>query len=410
MSLKAVLEKINKKYPGSVKLLSECESVLQVKKCRTGIAALDLALRGGVPLGRITEIFGVDGSTKTTAALHIVKNYLSCPVYKSVPKANVYCVWVDLERSLTPAYAKKIGVSLDRVILIQPTGGEMAFDAQYLALMGNEDDYVLWVTDTIAELAPEKEESETLDEYNLMAGQARLISSGLRRKVLPILRKSWLSDKPRATILHLNQARDKMSAVSFGGVDSPGGRHRRHANSLLVEFRATGSIDKRIQRNNEKGMLTFGLEVRFRVLKNKCGGPAPTEAFSRYWMYTHRDKSGRKHIGGTFDNEGAVLSAALFHGAVSLEKQSYVFKGKAFARGRDAAEAALAEDLSLQESIFQSTLDIMRREDLATEEVHGVIDDAGGSESAGADDEERPVEQLPAKPSAGGRRFLLPVR
>jgi len=366
MSIDSVLTLLNKKYPDTVYRLSDCEDRLRVRKFSTGSVALDLLLRGGFPFGRIVELYGPEGSFKSTLAMIAAKAFLSDPAFANVSPKNVYVVWTDLEKAMTYSWALSMGIPADRMLLFLPEKGEQVFDGLYAALTSDPDDHILWITDSIAELSKEGELENEMEDYTTVGAQAQLISSGIRRRILPALRKSWLRPGSGNTIMHINQARDRMATYGpVGGIDAPGGRHRRHANSVTVECRVVSTKNRKVQRNNIKFDETYAYELKWTIRKNKCGGPDAVSATTMFFSQKVTDADGIEREAGKFGNDSSLLDYAVYYGAVEISTgHVYSFKGNELGRGRGSALRAIQSDRSLAQDIYSTTLLLLQSGDL----------------------------------------------
>lgn len=220
---------------------------LDVPVISTGSLSLDLALGvGGVPRGRVIEIFGPESSGKTTLTLHIVAN---------AQKNGGNAAFIDVEHALDPEYAKRLGVDLDKLLVNQPDTGEQALEIAELLTRSNAVDVV--VVDSVAALVPKVEiEGEMGDTH--VALQARLMSQALR-KLTSVIAKS------QTCIIFINQIREKIG-VMFGNPETtPGGRALKFYSSVRLDIRRIGDI--------KDGLQSIGNRVRVKVAKNKVAPP-----------------------------------------------------------------------------------------------------------------------------------------
>lgn len=244
---RAVLQ-IEKQYgKGSIMKLGETGSRLNIEGIPTGSLSLDLALGvGGIPRGRIIEIYGPESSGKTTIALHIMAE---------VQKANGIAAMIDAEHALDPSYAKKLGVDIDNLLISQPDHGEQALEiAEHLVRSGAVD---VVVVDSVAALVPRAEiEGEMGDAH--VGLQARLMSQALRKLTGAI-------GKSNCTVIFTNQLREKVG-IMFGNPEvTPGGR--------ALKFYASVRLDVRRIETLKQGTEMVGNRTRVRVLKNKVAPP-----------------------------------------------------------------------------------------------------------------------------------------
>lgn len=213
-----------------------------VEKLETGILTIDLALNGGIPLGRLIEIYGLEGSGKTTFALQIIN---------SAQEKGLKCAFIDMERTYTPEYANHLGIK--ELILFRPDYGEQAF--QGIIDMLNKNVKII-VVDSVASLIPKAEVEET-DEGNALGLQARMMSRWIR-KIVP------LASENNATIIFINQIRSKINTTVYGGNPETtiGGMALRFYSSVRISL-------KKVEMLKGKSDTVYGHEVKFQIVKNK---------------------------------------------------------------------------------------------------------------------------------------------
>jgi len=247
-ALERTLKQIEKQYGrGTIQTLGESQTRLGVACIPTGSLALDIALGiGGVPRGRVVEIFGPEASGKTTLALQIVAN---------AQKAGGIAAFVDAEHALDPDYARLLGVDMESLLIHQPDSAEQALDVVEALVRSNALDVI--VVDSVAALVPREEvEGEMGDQT--VGLQARLMSRALRKLSAGIA-------KSRTTVLFINQIRMKIG-VMFGSPETtPGGRALKFYSAVRIEIRRIGSI--------KEGDETIGNRCRIKVAKNKVAPP-----------------------------------------------------------------------------------------------------------------------------------------
>lgn len=288
---------------GSIMRFGEAKST-NVDSVTTGCLSIDLALGvGGVPRGRVIEIYGPESSGKTTLAQHIVAE---------VQKKGGVAAFVDAEHALDPDYARRIGVNVEDLIISQPDTGEQALEIVETLVRSNAIDVV--VVDSVAALVPRAEiEGEMGDQH--MGLQARLMSQALR-KLTPIVSKSG------TIVIFINQIRMKIG-VMFGNPETtPGGNALKFYASVRVEIRRSAQI--------KQGEKIIGNRVKVKVVKNKVAPPFRTAEFDI--MYNE---------GISLTGDALDLGVAL--GAIEKRGNSYAFGEEKLGVGREHAKTYLRE-------------------------------------------------------------------
>ena len=315
--LSVVLAQIQKEYgDGAIMRLGDDESRSRVEAISTGALTLDLALGiGGVPRGRVTEIYGPESSGKTTLMLHIVA---------SAQKNGGVAAFIDTEHALDPAYAKKIGVNIDELLVSQPNSGEEALNICETLVRSNAIDVV--VLDSVAALAPRAElEGEMGDSH--VGLQARLMSQALRKLTAAI-------SQSRTSCLFTNQIREKIG-VMFGSPETtPGGRALKFYASVRLDIRRIATI------KDTKGNAT-GIRAKVKVVKNKMAPPFVVAEF---------DINYAEGISWT----GSVIDAAIQHELIEKRGSWLSFEGQQLGQGREAAAELLKEDAALQQKLIDA--------------------------------------------------------
>ncbi len=300
-ALDLALSQIEKQFGvGSIMKLGDQHNI-DVETISTGSLSLDIALGGGIPRGRIIEIYGPEASGKTTLALHTVAE---------AQKNGGTVAFIDAEHALDPEYSKKIGVKLDQILLSQPDTGEQALDIAETLVRSSAVDVV--VVDSVAALVPKAEiEGEMGDAH--VGLQARLMSQALRKLTGAI-------SKSKTTVIFINQLRMKIG-VMFGNPETTsGGQALKYYSSVRIEVRRTQAI--------KQGEETVGNHVRAKVVKNKVAPPFKVAEFDI--MYN-------EGISVT----GDLIDLSVAHDLVQKAGSWYEYQGEKIAQGRESAKEYL---------------------------------------------------------------------
>ena len=319
-ALEAVQLDINKEYgDGSIMRLGGTAS-LDVEAISTGCLSLDMALGvGGVPKGRIVEVFGPESSGKTTLALHIVAE-----CQKNGGKA----AFIDAENALDPEYAKNLGCNADDLLVSQPDSGEQALDILQKLLETAALDVI--VIDSVAALVPKAELDGQIGDVTVGL-QARLMSQALRKLSGPI-------NKSRTCVVFINQIREKIG-VMFGSPETtPGGRALKFYSSVRLDIRRIAAI--------KEGTDMTGNRTRVKVVKNKVAPPFKMTEFDI--MY-----------GKGISYAGDLLDLALQGGVVEKMGSWFSYKGDKIAQGREKVKTLLETDNKLMKSVLSDVKDYL---------------------------------------------------
>ena len=319
-ALEAVQLDINKEYgDGSIMRLGGTAN-LDVEAISTGCLSLDMALGvGGVPKGRIIEVFGPESSGKTTLALHIVAE-----CQKNGGKA----AFIDAENALDPEYAKNLGCNADDLLVSQPDSGEQALDILQKLLETAALDVI--VIDSVAALVPKAELDGQIGDVTVGL-QARLMSQALRKLSGPI-------NKSRTCVVFINQIREKIG-VMFGSPETtPGGRALKFYSSVRLDIRRIAAI--------KEGTDMTGNRTRVKVVKNKVAPPFKMTEFDI--MY-----------GKGISYAGDLLDLALQGGVVEKMGSWFSYKGNKIAQGREKVKTLLETDDKLMKSVLSDVKDYL---------------------------------------------------
>jgi recombination protein RecA len=303
-ALDLAMESIEKQFgKGSIMKLGEARAVA-VETISTGSISLDLALGGGVPKGRVIEIYGPESSGKTTLTLHAIAE---------VQRSGGTAAFIDAEHALDPAYAKRIGVDVENLLLSQPDNGEQALEIVETLVRSNAVDLV--VVDSVAALVPRAEiEGEMGDSH--MGLQARLMSQALR-KLTGIISRS------NATVIFINQIRMKIG-VMFGNPETTtGGNALKFYASVRMDIRRIGQI--------KQGDSVIGNRTRVKVVKNKIAPPFREAEFDI--MYNQGISA-----------SGDILDLAVTHNIVEKAGAWFAYNDSKIGQGREAAKQYLVDN------------------------------------------------------------------
>lgn len=312
-ALEAALSQIEKQYgKGSVMKLGDKSANMQIETVPTGSLSLDLALGlGGVPKGRIVEVYGPESSGKTTVALHMVAE---------VQKAGGIAGFIDAEHALDPNYARNIGVDIENLYISQPDNGEQALEITETMVRSGAVDIL--IVDSVAALVPKAEIDGDMGDSHVGL-QARLMSQALR-KLTAVISKS------NCIVIFINQLREKVG-VMFGNPETTtGGRALKFYSSIRMDVRRIETL----KQNGE----AIGNRTRVRIVKNKIAPPFKEAEFDI--MY-----------GEGISRTGDVLDLAASEGVVSKSGAWYAYEGNKIGQGRENAKNYLKENTAIFEEI-----------------------------------------------------------
>lgn len=311
-ALDAALSHIEKQYgKGSVMKLGE-EAHMQVEAVPTGSLSLDIALGvGGVPKGRIVEIYGPESSGKTTVALHMVAE---------VQKRGGIAGFIDAEHALDPVYAKNIGVDIDNLYISQPDNGEQALEITETMVRSGAIDIV--IVDSVAALVPKAEIDGDMGDSHVGL-QARLMSQALR-KLTAVISKS------NCVVIFINQLREKVG-VMFGNPETTtGGRALKFYSSVRLDVRRVETL--------KQGGEMVGNHTRIKVVKNKVAPPFKQAEFDIMF-------------GTGIAIEGDILDLAAENGIINKSGAWYAYKGEKIGQGRENAKQYLKEHPEVRDEV-----------------------------------------------------------
>ena len=312
-ALDAALSQIEKQFgKGAVMKLGDNNAKMAVEVVPTGSLSLDLALGvGGLPKGRIVEVYGPESSGKTTVALHMVAE---------VQKRGGIAGYVDAEHAMDPTYAKALGVDIDNLYISQPDDGEQALEITETMVRSGAIDIV--IVDSVAALVPRAEiEGEMGDSH--MGLQARLMSQALRKL-------TGITNKSNCTVVFINQLREKIG-VTFGNPETTtGGRALKFYSSIRMEIRKADVL--------KQGTEIVGNRTKVKVAKNKVAPPFRTAEFDIIY-------------GKGISKEGDILDLAADVDIVNKSGAWYAYEGNKIGQGRENAKSYLKDHPDICEEI-----------------------------------------------------------
>ena len=311
-ALESALGLIERNYgSGSIMRLGD-NTTIDIEAISTGSLGLDIALGiGGLPKGRIIEIYGPESSGKTTLALHVVA---------SAQKSEGVCAFVDAEHALDPVYAKNLGVDVDKLLVSQPDGGEQALEiADTLIRSGAVD---VLVVDSVAALVPKAELEGDMGDTHVGL-QARLMSQALRKLTASIAKSNCM-------LIFINQIRMKIG-VMFGSPETTtGGNALKFYSSVRLDIRRIGAIKDKDQ--------IVGNQTRVKVVKNKVAPPFKITEFDILY-------------GEGISKEGEIIDIGVSRGVVEKSGSWYSFNGNRIGQGRENAKKYLIENKETSDEI-----------------------------------------------------------
>lgn len=318
-ALRTALSTIERKYgQGAVMKLSD-DAHVRVPVIPTGSIGLDLALGiGGIPRGRVTEIYGPESSGKTTLTLHIIAE---------CQKMGGTAAFVDAEHALDVSYAARLGVKIDELLISQPDHGEQALDIADMLVRSGAVDLV--VVDSVAALIPQAELEGVMGESQV-GGQARLMSHAMRKLTGTI-------HKSRTSVIFINQIRMKIGQMGYGSPETTtGGNALKFYSSVRMDIR-------RIQTLKDKDEA-YGSLTRVKVVKNKMAPPFREAKFDIVW-------------GTGISRSGEVLDMAVEAGIVDKSGAWFAYGSEKLGQGRENVRALLDENTALRDEIERKLIE-----------------------------------------------------
>jgi len=346
-ALAAALSQIEKQYGKGSIMRMDSEAIKDVQVVSTGSLGLDLALGvGGLPRGRVCEIYGPESSGKTTLTLQVIAE---------MQKVGGTAAFIDAENALDPQYAKKLGVNIDELLISQPDTGEQALEIADMLVRSGAVDVI--VVDSVAALTPKAEIEGEMGEPQ-MGLQARLMSQALRKLTANIKRTNTL-------VIFINQIRMKIG-VMFGNPETTtGGNALKFYASVRMDIRRIGSI--------KKGDEVVGSETRVKVVKNKVAPPFRQAEFDVLY-------------GTGISREGELLELGVAHGVLEKSGAWYIYNDDRLGQGKDNSREFLTENPALAREI-----------ELKIRDKAGVAAPVAEAPAAAEDGK---VEQLPTRKRA----------
>ncbi len=318
-ALNLAVTQIEKSYgKGAIMKLGEDGCIKQIESISTGALSLDFAIGvGGVPRGRIIEIFGPESSGKTTLSLHIISN---------AQKKGGIAAFIDAEHALDPLYAKKLGVDINNLLISQPDNGEQGLEIAETLIRSGAVDVI--VIDSVAALVPRAEiEGEMGDPH--MALQARLMSQALRKLTATI-------SKSKTCLIFINQLRQKIGVVFGNPETTTGGRALKFYSSLRLDIRRIAQLKDDTQ--------IVGSRIRVKVVKNKVAPPFRQAEFDMSYGY------GISH-------EGCVLDLGVEYEIINKGGTWFSYKGERLGQGRENSKKFLKQNSNVMNKIEKELLD-----------------------------------------------------
>ena len=330
-ALEQTILQIEKEFgKGAIMKLGSYAATRNIEVIPTGCLPLDVALGvGGLPRGRIIEIYGPEASGKTTVTLHVIAQ---------VQKMGGTAAFIDAEQALDPVYAANLGINLDELYISQPDSGEQALDILDYLVRSNAVDLV--VVDSVAALTPRSElEGDMGDSH--MGVQARLMSQALRKIIA-------VGNKSNTCIIFINQLRDKIG-VMFGNPETTtGGKALKFYSSVRLDVRKIDQV--------KDGSEIVGSKTRVKVVKNKVAPPFKTAEFEIIF-------------GKGISNSGCILDMSIANGLIEKSGSWFSYNGEKIGQGRENAKTYLEEHPELMDMLSEKIRQHINPSSTAEEET-----------------------------------------
>ena len=329
-ALESVLSQIEKQYgKGAIMKMGDNSGYAEVEVIPTGCLTLDIALGiGGMPRGRIVEIYGPESSGKTTVALHVIAE---------AQKRGGVAAFVDAEHALDPVYAKKLGVDLEELYVSQPDSGEQALDIVDALVRSSAIDVI--VIDSVAALTPKAEIEGNMGDSHVGL-QARLMSQALR-KITAIVNKS------KTCVIFINQLREKVGVIYGNPEVTPGGK--------ALKFYASVRIDVRKGEQLKDSDGAVGNKTKAKIVKNKLAPPFRQAEFDIIY-------------GEGISREGCIIDEGVNYKVIEKSGSYYSYNGERIAQGRDKLRKYLKDNPELMDEIDGKIREAIREKQQAQAE------------------------------------------
>ncbi len=329
IALEAALKQIEKQFgKGSVMKLGDNDAKLNIEAISTGSISLDMATGiGGIPKGRIIEVYGPESSGKTTLTLHMIAE---------AQKTGGKAAFIDAEHALDPEYAAKLGVHIDDLLVSQPDTGEQALEICEMLVRSGAIDIV--VIDSVAALVPKNEITGNMGDSHVGL-QARLMSQALRKL-------AGVTNKSQCAVVFINQLREKVGVMYGNPEVTTGGR--------ALKFYATMRFDVRRVETIKQGDKMLGNRTRVKIVKNKVAPPFKQAEFDI--MY-----------GEGISKTGDIIDCAVEKGIIEKAGSWYSFEGERVGQGRENVKAHLEANPHIFDRVESLLLDAMREDEAGNE-------------------------------------------